>query len=52
MEEMKFYTQEEMLDKVIGIKGTSARDQYEEEVQSLLIDAQISKTEPSDQFIP
>ena len=29
MEEMKLYTHEEMLDRVIGTKGTPAREKYE-----------------------
>ena len=31
MKKTKFYTEDEALDRVIGIKGTSDRDAYEEE---------------------
>ena len=32
MEDMKFYTEEEALDKVIGEKGTPARNKYEDDI--------------------
>lgn len=47
MEEMKFYTEEEMLDKVIGIKGTPERDKYEEKIQSFLIGETIKQARES-----
>ena len=36
MEKMKFYTEEEIIDKHIGKKGTLARDKFEEGLQSFL----------------
>ena len=33
MEEMKLYTHEEMLDRVIGTKGTPAREKYETDIK-------------------
>lgn len=47
MKEMKFYTEEEMLDKVIGIKGTPERDKYEEKIQSFLIGETIKQARES-----
>lgn len=37
MEKMKLYTHEEMLDRVVGKKGTQRRDAMEAELQSYLI---------------
>ncbi|MDE5586104.1 MAG: helix-turn-helix domain-containing protein [Muribaculaceae bacterium] len=37
MDNMKTYTHEEMLDRVIGKKGTPRRDAMEDELQSFLI---------------
>ena len=37
METMKFYTEEEILDKHIGKKGTPKRDQFEADLNSFLI---------------
>ena len=51
METMKFYTEEEILDKHIGKKGTPKRDQFEADLNSFLIGeaikqaAQISRIE-------
>ena len=39
MEEMKFYTEEEVLDKYIGPLGTPARDRYEANIQDFLVGA-------------
>lgn len=36
MEEMKLYTHEEMLDRVIGTKGTPAREKYETDINTFL----------------
>ncbi len=44
MEKMKFYTEEETLDKVIGQKGTPARDKYENDMNNFLIGEAIKKT--------
>ena len=44
MEEMKFYTEEEVLDKVIGEKGTSARNKYEDDINNFLIGEAIKQT--------
>ncbi len=43
MGKMKFYTHEEMLDSVIGEKGTSRRDKYEAEINSFLMGEAIKK---------
>ena len=43
MEEMKCYT-EEVLDKVIGEKGTSARNKYEDDINNFLIGEAIKQT--------
>ena len=37
MKEMKFYTQEEVEDLLIGKKGTPERDRYEEQLDLFLI---------------
>ena len=37
MEEMKFYSEEEMLDKHVGKIGTPHRDQFEDEINTFLI---------------
>lgn len=37
MEQMKTYTQEEMLDRTLGPKGTPERDEYEAQVNDYLI---------------
>ncbi len=44
MEKMKFYTEEEALDKVLGKKGTSLRDKYEDDMNNFLIGEAIKKT--------
>ena len=43
METMKFYTEEEILDKHIGKKGTLKRDQFEADLNSYLIGGAIKK---------
>jgi len=40
---MKFYTHDEMLDKHIGKKGTSARDNFDADVEAALIGASIKE---------
>lgn len=47
MEEMKFYTEEEILDKHIGVKGTAERDKFEEKMQSFLIGEAIKQARES-----
>lgn len=47
MEKTKFYTEDEALDKVIGIKGTSDRDAYEEEMNSFLMGEAIRRARQS-----
>lgn len=37
MEEMKFFTEEEILDKHIGKIGTPHRSQFEDEINTFLI---------------
>lgn len=44
---MKFYTQEEMLDKVIGVQGTPERDEYDTEIHSFLIGEAIKRARQS-----
>lgn len=44
---MNFYTHEEMLDKVVGMKGTPVRDEYDEEIQSFLIGEAIKRARQS-----
>ena len=34
---MKFYTHEEALDRVIGVRGTPEREKYEADISSFLI---------------
>ena len=43
MAEMKFYTEEEAVDKVLGSKGTPARDQYEKDINDFMIGEAIRK---------
>ena len=40
---MKFYTQEQMVDKHVGAKGTPAREEYDEQVELMLIGEAIRK---------
>lgn len=47
MEEMKFYTEEEVLDKHIGTKGTPKRDKFDEKIQSFLIGEAIRQARES-----
>lgn len=44
---MKLYTQEEMLDDVLGVKGTPRRDEYEAKVDAFLIGEAIKKARES-----
>ncbi|MBO4666037.1 MAG: helix-turn-helix transcriptional regulator [Paludibacteraceae bacterium] len=41
---MNFYTQEQMVDKHVGVKGTPAREEYDEQVELLLIGDAIRRT--------
>lgn len=43
MEQMKFYTEEEALDRVLGIKGTPVRDKYETDINNFLIGEAIKQ---------
>lgn len=43
MEQMKTYTHVEMLDNVLGKKGTSRRDNFENEMKSFLMGESIRK---------
>lgn len=47
MEEMKFYTEEEILDKHIGEKGTLKREKFEADLHSFLIGEVIKKARES-----
>jgi len=40
---MQFYTQEQMADKHVGAKGTPARNEYEEQVELMLVGEAIRK---------
>ncbi|MEA5126737.1 MAG: helix-turn-helix transcriptional regulator [Proteiniphilum sp.] len=44
---MKFYTHEEMLDRVIGIQGFAERDEYDTEIHSFLIGEAIKQARQS-----
>lgn len=44
MEQMKFYTHEEVLDRVIGVRGTPEREKYEADVNNFLIGVIIKQT--------
>jgi len=43
MDKMKFYTHEEIKDELIGKKGTSERDKYDERLDMFLIGEAIKK---------
>lgn len=43
MDKMKLYTHDEMLDRVVGEKGTARRDAMEAELQSYLIGEAIKQ---------
>ena len=40
---MKFYTQDQMVDKHVGVKGTAAREEYDEQVEMMLVGEAIRK---------
>lgn len=44
MEQMKLYTHEEMLDRVIGVRGTLEREKYEDNINNFLIGEAIKRT--------
>lgn len=44
MEQMKLYTHEEMLDQVIGVRGTPEREKYEDNINNFLIGEAIKRT--------
>ena len=41
---MNFYTQEQMVDKHVGVKGTPAREEYDEQIELLLVGDAIRRT--------
>ena len=47
MGNMKFYTEEEMIDKHIGVKGTLRRDKFEDDLHSFLIGEAIKQARQS-----
>lgn len=47
MAQEKLYTHEEVLDKVLGKQGTTARDQYEADIHSFLMGEIIRKARRS-----
>ena len=40
---MQFYTQEQMVDKHVGVKRTPAREEYDEQVELMLVGEAIRK---------
>lgn len=44
MEQMKLYTHEEMLDRVIGVRGTPEREKYDDNINNFLIGEAIKRT--------
>lgn len=55
MEKMKLYTHEEVLDKILGEKGSSERDRYEADINSFLMgeaikNARLSKNLTQEQL--
>lgn len=44
MEKMKFYTEEEALDRLLGVRGTPAREKYETDINNFLIGEAIRQT--------
>ena len=40
---MQFYTQDQMVDKHVGVKGTPARVEYDEQVEMMLVGEAIRK---------
>lgn len=50
MEKIKIYTHDEMLDKVIGLKGTANRVEYEEEMEDFLIGLAIKRAREAKQL--
>jgi DNA-binding XRE family transcriptional regulator len=47
METIKFYSEEEALDLVLGKKGSEARDDYEQQMQSFLVGDAIKQARKS-----
>lgn len=43
MDKLKLYTHEEMLDVIVGVKGTPRRDKYEADIDNFLIGEAIKK---------
>lgn len=50
MEKMKIYSHDEMLDRVIGVKGTPRRDAMEAELQSYIIGEAIKQARKEKQL--
>ena len=47
---MKFYSETEALDKVIGVKGTTERDEFDAQVNEFLIGEAIRQARQSHGF--
>ncbi len=47
MDNIKFYTEEEALDRTLGKKGTQLRDKYDDDINNFLIGEAIKKTRES-----
>ena len=47
MDRMKFYSEDEALNQVLGEKGTPARDKYEEDMSAFLVGETIRKARQS-----
>lgn len=43
MGQIKFYTEDEALDMVLGVKGTSARDKYDTNINNFMIGEAIKQ---------
>ena len=43
MEKMKFYTEEEALDRLLGVRGTPEREKYEDDINNFLIGEAIKQ---------
>ena len=43
MDKMKFYTEEEALDRLLGVRGTPVREKYEDDINNFLIGEAIKQ---------
>ena len=47
MDNKKFYTEEEALDILLGVRGTPEREKYEDDINNFLIGEAIKRTRES-----